>query len=213
MTGVRWTILGCVTFIAIILAAFVFNVSRDRTPTLTDDQLLELGAFVQPRPRDISPFVLTDKNGNDFTNDSLRGQWSLLFFGFTFCPDICPATLSVLAQALPAIQKEAGDTAVNVVLISVDPDRDTPEKLKEYVGYFDESFQAATAPRDPLAEFAVQLHATFAKMPADVPGGYLVDHTGNIVVVNPRGHYHGFLRLPHTKERLEQAVPAMISRY
>ncbi len=124
-SGVRTTVLLCVAFVAVVLGALVYKITRE--PLLDEAALKEQGTFLLPAPRDIAPFSLTDQNGNAFDNTSLKGHWSLLFFGFTSCPDVCPVTLSALAQ----VEKKLADSGrkdlldkLKIYFVSVDPDRD-----------------------------------------------------------------------------------------
>ena len=109
-SGVRTTVLLCGAFIAIVLGALVYSISRE--PMLDESALKEQGTFLLPTPREIAPFSLTDQSGNTFDNASLMGHWSMLFFGFTSCPDVCPVTLAALAQVENNLV-ESGRSAYN----------------------------------------------------------------------------------------------------
>lgn len=214
MSGVRKTALLSLGFVLIVLAGFVNKVLQGREPTLNADELRELGAFVLPTPRELSPFRLRDQDDQVFDLTALKGRWTLLYFGFTRCPDVCPTTLRDLARANPAVREALRAQGVaeplQVVLVSVDPERDTPAHLREYVRFFDADFLAATGEHNVLAKLATEVNAGFAKVPVgSAPGDYLMDHTGNVVIVNPHGHYHGFLRPPLIAANFEKAVPAI----
>lgn len=206
--GVRNTLIGCVIFMALVVTMFVLNVTRERG--LSVEVLSEMGLVVLPRPRDIAPFNLTDANGEPFANEALQNRWTLVFFGFTFCPDICPTTLRDLAKAKPAINEALAIKGVQVplqvVLVSVDPERDTLDRLREYVSYFDPDFRGVTGPLEQLATLATQLNAAFGKVPSEMPGGYTIDHSSNVVLINPKGHYHGFFRAPLKLDELPAAM-------
>jgi protein SCO1 len=211
--GVRTTVILCLVFVAIVLGMLVASVYRE--PVLNEEQLREKGTFVLPKPRELAPFSLTDQRGKPFTRESLEGHWTFLYFGFTSCPDICPVTLSVLAQVQKALQesgkpKLAGD--FRVVLVTVDPERDDPATLGTYVEAFSKDFLGVTGTREAIAELATQLNVAFMKVPAE-GGGYTVDHTGNIVIVNPRGHYHAFIRLPHERDKIVAAYRSLAASF
>jgi protein SCO1/2 len=212
-SGVRTTVLLCVAFVAIVLGAFVYSVLRE--PLLDEAALREQGTFILPKPRDIAPFSLVDQRGAVFDNNRLLGHWSLLFFGYTSCPDICPVTLSVLAQMEKKLA-EAGDQdlldQLEVYLISVDPERDSAEALGKYVGAFSPRFTGVTGSRDAIAALANQLNVAFMKVPA-ADGSYVIDHTGNVVVVNPKGHYHAFIKLPRNPDHVLLAYRSMARRF
>lgn len=213
--GVRTTVIGCLVFIAIVMAGFLHNITRERG--LTDEQLRDRGAVLLPRPRDISPFQFTDAHGKPFTNTNLAGHWSLVYFGYTFCPDACPTTLADLSKAMPAVRaamKDKGvEDPVQVVFISVDPERDTTQVIANYIRAFSPEFIGASSTLEKLAGLGTQLNVAFGKVPGTTPDSYAVDHTTNIVLINPRGHYHGFLRPPFTAQRLSEALPGIAARY
>lgn len=200
--GVRTTVLLCVAFVALVLGALFYSVSRE--PLLDEAALREQGTFLLPVRREIAPFSLTDHRGGEFNNTSLAGHWSLLYFGFTACPDICPVTLAVLAQVehkLAAADQPQLLNQLQVYFVSVDPERDTPAVIGKYVDAFSPRFIGVTGSQDALAAFASQLNAAFMKVP-DTNGGYVIDHTGNIVIVDPDGRYAGFIKLPHVADKI-----------
>ncbi|TVS15073.1 MAG: SCO family protein [Gammaproteobacteria bacterium] len=211
-SGIRATLIGCALFIALVLGLFVNSILRQ--PGLSDDQLREdHGTVVLPQARAPSPFRLVSQDGTPFTDADLRGQWTFAYFGFTHCPDICPVTLAVLAEARRQLLEAAEREPFDVVLFTVDPERDTPEVLAEFVRYFDPEFVGATGERADIAALAREVSVAFAKVPSEQePDGYVVDHTGNIVIFNPRGHYHGYIRLPHTPDRVLTAYRTLADR-
>ena len=213
-SGVRATVFGCLAFVSIVLGMFFYNMTRERG--LNDEQLHELGAILLPAPRAIAPFALRTGTGVPFGNAQLENHWSLLYFGYTNCPDACPTTLRDLAAARAAITRQMMDHHVAVPLqvafISVDPERDTPARLKEYVGFFDAGFIGATADHAALAALATQLNVAFGKVPGTAPGTYAMDHTTNLVLINPHGHYRGFLRPPFTAARIGPALASIAAR-
>lgn len=211
--GVRNTVIGCVLFMALVLGLFVNNILR--TPGLSDDQLREeYGTVILPKPRAPSPFRLMRDDGTPFTDMDLQGSWTLAYFGFTHCPDICPVTLAVLAEARRQLSESDPYPPFDAALFTVDPERDTPEVLAEFVQYFHPDFVGVTGEHEVLAALAGDVSVAFAKVPSDQdPDGYVVDHTGNIVIFNPRGHYHGYIRLPHTPERVLTAYRTLVDRF
>lgn len=136
---------------------------------------LETGTWL-PAPRALEPFELVDESGAAATLEALRGRPTLLFFGFTRCPDVCPATLALVAAA----RRKAGLEELRVVLVSVDPERDTPERLRAYVHAFDPGFRALTGSAEQIARLARQLGVAAARVP--LPGGdYTVDHSAALL--------------------------------
>ena len=188
------TVLGLVAFMALLVGLLV---NRVLSPTvMTNEQLRENGLFVYDVPRNIQDFALHDHNGQPFTKDNFAGKWSLVFFGYTYCPDICPITLATIRQFEGLLQEtEAADT-VQVVMVSVDPQRDTPEKLGAYVQYFGEDYLGVTGEYIDIFNLARQVNIAFGYEPAE-DGNYLVSHSGEIVLINPNGDFHGFFKIPH----------------
>lgn len=204
MTGVRGTVVLCLVFITVVVGMFVYSTTR--TVTLSVEELGAKGVITLDRPRDIVPFTLATAEGAAFTNASLLDNWTFIFFGFTNCPDVCPVSLSVMAQAEQRLRADDAVLAEQFqgVLVSVDPERDTPEVLAPYVRAFSKNFLGVHGSRESLAAFAQQLNATFAKVP-DGNGGYQMDHTGTIAIINPKGHYHGFIKMPHKADVVAMA--------
>lgn len=212
MTPVGRTVALCVVFVAIVLAMLYHSVTR--VPVLTDDQLREMGVFILPRPREIAPFELTTQAGQPFDVESLEGHWSFIFFGFTNCPDICPTSMAVMGAAEREITADGtvADAPFQGILVTVDPERDDAQALGRYVEAFSPRFLGVRGDREATAGFATQLNVAFARVP-DGAGGYQVDHTANIVIVNPRGHYHGFIRMPHKAETLVAAYRSLAATF
>lgn len=195
------TVAFVVALIGLVVFAFVNRMTKPSF--MTDSQLQLNGAYVLPKPRVIKPIQLIDHNGETFDLSRLEGKWTMLFFGFTNCPDVCPATMSLLRQLKILMGDVAEADDLQVVMLSVDPARDKPEVLKPYVEYFDKSFVGVTGEFLDLQAFATNLNAAFYK----VPGGgdnYQIDHTANVVLINPYGHYHGFYKpqLDHVKMKI-----------
>lgn len=194
------TVISCVAFIALVLG---LTLNRILTPVvLTNEQLSENGLFVYDVPRRISDFSLLDQNGDRVNLELLKDKWSLIFFGYTYCPDICPLTMATLNQFSELSADEGAADAPQVIMVSVDPERDTLEKLRDYVGYFNDDYLGLTGEYIDIFNFASQLNIAFAY----VPGGedYLVTHSGEIALINPNGHFHGFFKVPHDPVKMAE---------
>jgi protein SCO1/2 len=152
----------------------------------------EMPESYQPLPKSvqITPFSLYDQDGETITVDTFKGHWSLAFFGYTYCPDVCPTTLAEINQAAKQITKED----LQVVLISVDPERDTPKQLKSYIEYFNPKFQAWSGEKSQLEAIGRQLHIFFQK--SGEGEYYLMDHSSQVVLINPQGEYQGYFTSP-----------------
>ncbi len=190
--GIRLTIIGVLLFILVIVAGFVNRIGQPRVMSASEMQAN--GAYLLQTPRDIGDFELIDHRGQAFVPASLEGQWSLLFFGFTYCPDICPTTMAFLDQFVQQLEgTEAEDT--QVIMVSVDPARDTVAQLASYVPFFNPGFIGVTGEFLDIHRFATALNTPFRKVPGQ-DENYLVDHSANVVLINPRGDYHAFFKAP-----------------
>ena len=225
MSTIKSTVLLCFVFIGIVLVMFVISVLR--VPQLSVEEMRSKGVFLLPTPRDIAAFKLTDHMGKTFDRSSINGRWSFVFFGFVSCPDVCPTSMSVLGTVDRQLQASNPELAEQFqgILVSVDPERDSIESLARYATAFSPRFLGVTGPREDLVGLTTQVNVAFAKVPlteppplesaaADVAAdAYTVDHTGNIVIINPRGHYHGFIKLPHDSETIRLTFQTLASQF
>lgn len=150
-----------------------------------------------PQVREVPAFSLQQSDGTALTPDELRGHWTLVFLGFTHCPDVCPTTLSDLAQAQKTWADLPTEARPRVLFVSVDPERDTPAKVGEYASFFHADTLAATAPVPALESFAASLGMVFMKV-ATAAGDYSMDHSNVLVVLDPAGRQAGLIRPPLT---------------
>lgn len=144
-----------------------------------------------PEPRAISAFSLTDHKGNPFNLTSLEGQWSLVFVGYTFCPDICPTTMAELNTIYPELQALESVYPIRVVFVSVDPKRDSINRLSEYVSYFNKEFVAVTGEHKSLFPFVRNLGMMYAIAESTDNPNYLVDHSASVVLIDPQARVLG----------------------
>lgn len=152
-------------------------------------------ALVYPQPRVLADFQLTDQHGEQVTRERLYGQWTLAFVGYTYCPDICPLTLAKLAGLQPQLASQVSQP-LKVWFISVDPKRDSTQKLNEYVSYFNQpSVLGMTAGHDQLFPFVRQLGLMYA-LSSSTDTDYLVDHSASVVLINPQGQLVAMFKPP-----------------
>ena len=153
-----------------------------------------------PQPRELPAFNLRQSDGTPLVAGELAGHWTLVFLGFTFCPDVCPTTLAELAQAQKQWEALPESTRPRVLFVSVDPERDTPGKAGEYAHAFHPDTLAATADVPALEKFATSIGFVFMKVPGrnfeQNPQDYSVDHSANIAVLDPQGRLAGLIRPP-----------------
>lgn len=209
MTRIQKTVFILVALVALVIGLTVYRVlnsERQVDPT----QLLDAGIVILPQGRDVPKLTLTNQDGEPVQVDELDGKWTLLFFGYTFCPDICPATLAELRQLRSQLPDEVREQ-LRPVLVSVDPARDTPEQLKQYLEFFGEGFLGLTGTLDDIQTLANGVGIPF--IPGDTSReNYTVDHSGNLVIIGPDGRQHGFIRAPLKVQKLSQQLPALLSR-
>jgi protein SCO1 len=197
-----------VSLIVICLAAaagLIASLRLHHSSAATD---LTTGSRLQPS-RQLADFSLIDHQGRVFSNANLRNHWSLVFFGYTNCPDFCPATLSTLA----ALNKKLKNEQVKlpqVVFVSVDALRDSPEQLAKYVPYFDPSFIGLTAKSQPDIEAVARKLGVAVIITPAKDGSYTVDHSGSIFVVDPDGKLAAILTGPFTVDGLAADWRALI---
>jgi protein SCO1/2 len=130
-------------------------------------------------------FTLTGADGQPVSVSDFRDKVVVLYFGYTFCPDVCPTTLTDMKQVMQILGKQADD--VQFIMVSVDPERDTPEKLKEYVTYFDPRFIGVTGTPEEVLAAATPYGVIFEKHEGTAATGYLVDHTATLNIIDKDG--------------------------
>jgi protein SCO1 len=156
-----------------------------------------------PESKPLEAFSLEDQHGNAFDLARLKGKWSFLFFGYTHCPDVCPVTLEVLKNAARLMRQGSSTPQdIQIAFVSVDPERDTKQHLREYLAYFDTTFLGVTGSKDKLDALTKQLGILYFTGKADAEGNYLVDHTASVLLIDPRGHLVAVFGAPHEAEEM-----------
>ena len=163
----------------------------------------ELQGVLRPEPKQLQAFELSDQYRQPFNLEHLKGKWSFVFFGYTHCPDICPTTLSTLTRVIKKLQTDP-QTLPNaqVVFVSVDPQRDTPDVLESYMKYFNEAFQGITGTQQDIDSLTRQFGAGYMKEPETTPGEYLVSHASSIFLVDPHGQLLATFPPPHDPDTI-----------
>ncbi|GIZ10792.1 SCO family protein [Pseudomonas sp. NCCP-436] len=208
MTRTHATVFVLVAIVALVLGLTV-NKVLTRNGQGDPAALLDAGIVLLPQSRSLPALSLLNQDGETVMVDQLKGKWSLLFFGYTFCPDICPATLAQLRQLQGQLPEETLER-LKVMMVSVDPHRDTPEQLSKYLGYFDAGFQGLTGQEETLQKFANAVSIPY--IPADTSKeNYTVDHSGNLVIIGPDGTQRGFIRAPINPAKLAAQLPGLVA--
>lgn len=207
--GIRRTIAIVLAFIVLVVYGFIWRMNQP--VIMNDEQLRVNGAIVLDQPRIFSDFELIDHRGEVFTIDRFRDIWTIVFFGFTNCPDICPTTLAVLNDTYSKM-KESEKEKLQVVMISLDPERDTVEALADYVPYFNEQFIGVTGNKHLIRRLTAEINIAYNKVPL-AGDDYTVDHSTQLVLINPKGHYHGFFKAPHSETMLRSTWRSIYSTF
>jgi len=163
-------------------------------------------------PRTLPAFSLRQSDGTQLIPGELKGHWTLVFLGFTHCPDVCPTTLAQMSVAQKAWEAIPESTRPRVLFVSVDPERDSPDKIGEYAHGFHKDTLAATADVPALENFAKSLSMVFAKVPA--PAGapadqYSMDHSASMAVLDPQGRMAGLVRPPFEPNVIARDLAAL----
>ena len=193
--GQDWVTIGILSALAVSVIGLVvlaLSVIPEPVPDPAEH------ARVMVTPREIPDFSLLDHRGQLFDQDRLEGRWSLLFFGYTSCPDICPFVLQGLAKVKRSFneRENSGRGMPDVVFVSVDPQRDSEARLAEYVEFFDPSFTGVSGPDSELQELARAVGAYY-DVPAAGGDSYLVNHASKLFLVDPSGRFLALLDDPH----------------
>jgi len=165
-------------------------------------------ATLLPQSVPLPRFALLADDASPFTEASFAGHWSLVFFGFTHCPDICPATLQQLAIARDRLRADGSDPP-QIVLVSVDPERDSTQALADYVGHFGPGITGVTGSGEELRKLTSALGIYFEKS-AGQGDGYSIDHSAVVIVVNPRAEFQAVFRPPHKVDIFVADLPRIV---
>jgi len=161
--------------------------------------------------RALADFSLIDHQGRSFGAANLRGHWSLMFFGYTNCPDFCPTTLTTLAALERRLRAAKGVVPPQVIFVSVDAKRDTPAQLAKYVPYFDPDFIGLTAADQPAIERQAKKWGVAVMIEPVSGGNYTVDHSGAMFVINPAGNLAAILNGPFTVDALQSDFQRIVT--
>lgn len=189
MRNTRLFLLLAVGLLALIAGVVTASLVLGREPS----SLADIQATHLPRGKPVAAFELETQRGERFDDADLKGRWSLLFFGYTNCPDVCPTTMASLGRAYESIEAQGGETP-QVLFVGVDPARDRA-RLGDYVGYFHPRFTGLTGTPEQIARLTADLGIAY-RLHADPDGDgqYAVDHSGLVLLINPKGEFQAFFR-------------------
>lgn len=188
------------------IGAIIWTVSTAK-PSLKA-QLEGIPIVLFDAPRLLPEVVLTQHDGSEFRNEAFLGRWHLINFGYTYCPDICPTNMADMRQAYLQLEQRGLADRVQFWMVTVDPARDTIEKLAQYVPFFQNDFIGLTGDIKDISTLATQLGAVFYQ---EGEGEYYtVAHSDNYAIINPQGQLIGLLRPPHKPSHISESFEILI---
>ncbi len=199
-------------FTAIAVFAMYFGISKHQQKIAVKDIKID-GAFLTPA-KEITDFNLIATDGKSFTKANLKGHWTMMFFGFTNCGMVCPTTLAALNKMYKALQQELPeDKLPQIVLVTVDPERDTITKMKSYVKTFNSQFLGATGDMSELISLQKQLHIVSVKVQPDNQdkNNYYYDHSAELLLINPDAGVQAYMSYPHKPEQMAKDYKLILS--
>ena len=180
-------------------------------PSLLEKKPSLITGKILVRPMEIANFELTDQNNEVFNKKSLEGGWTVLFFGYTNCPDVCPTTIYKLAEIKNGIKEDLPSANFNTVLVTLDPDRDSSERLDEYIGYFDETMLGVTGTYENIQSFTSSLSVFYQRINKEE--GYDFNHTASIFVFDKDGSLFATMSPANTVGELESDFFTILNNF
>ena len=180
-------------------------------PSLLEKKPSLITGKILVRPMEIDNFELIDQNNEVFNKKSLEGGWTVLFFGYTNCPDVCPTTIYKLAEIKNGIKEDLPSANFNTVLVTLDPDRDSAERLDEYIGYFDETMLGVTGTYENIKSFTSSLSVFYQRINKEE--GYDFNHTASIFVFDKDGSLFATMSPANTVGELESDFFTILNNF
>jgi protein SCO1 len=197
------TIISLLCIIALMLGLFIQQYSSKKKSV----DLSRFHGTLFQTPREIHSFSLNGMDNMIFDNQRLNGRWTMVFFGFTRCSQLCPTTLAALAGMLRTLEQQKVSPLPEVVFISIDPERDTLDYLKQYVTGFHPRFYAARGEDQTIQAMARELGIAIERVnysSSETSEGYDIQHSGAVMLFNPEGHLNAFFTTPHQPKLLAE---------
>lgn len=187
-----------IVVLAVLIAAIFAGFSLNRFLSTPPTPLELASVTILEPPKLIRDFHLINHRGEPFTLDSFKGKWSFVFFGYAHCPDVCPTTMHTLAQ-MKRILADNSDrhTDVQVVFVSVDPERDSADQLAKYVPYFNQAFIGVTGNKEEIDRVTKALGVLHVRVEQKGGQNYLMDHSASIYLIAPSGQWRALFWAPH----------------
>lgn len=197
---IQLALLASTSLLLALIIVYVANHMRAPSSDQHTEGLRAAGIIALPKPRDIPPLNFQTSNDKSVVTTELKDKWYLIYFGYTYCPDICPTSLAEMRQIHRLLTPQA-QQQVEFIMVSVDPNRDTPQQLRAYLDFFHPDFKGFTGEMADVQKFSNALGIPF--IPGDISQpGYTVDHSGNLAIISPAGQHFGFVQAPFKIEQV-----------
>lgn len=193
--------------IIILLIAVAFFIVWNNQKTTPDNSAEHYGTWLED-PKPVHPFTLQSTQGGDFTEQNFKNHWSWVFFGFTNCPDMCPNTMKAFKAAVDKLRQDNVSPLPQVILISLDPQRDTIPVLQKYVTAFDPTFIGLAGSMEQVSTLAQQMNVTYQSI-----GEGRIQHSGTVTVVNPDGKIQGYFPWVDEPQKVAADYEEMIKKH
>lgn len=178
----------------------LYCLTHGKNPSLSEKDLKSATLLKQPRA--LQSFSLTDMHGKTFTKETLKGEWNLVFFGFTHCPSICPTTLANLNQVYKKLADNKVKKMPRLLFVSVDPERDSPKVLLKYLTHFNPQFLGLTGKQEQINRFAKDLGAVYMEVEGENGQESTIDHSASVFVVDPNGDFYALFSTPDKPDEM-----------
>ena len=206
--GITYTVISCLAIVSVVVGLFVYSTVAEKE--LTKDQYKLLKFYELNTKRELSAFNLLN-NEEPFTKVNFQGKWNLVFLGFASCPDMCPMTMKKMAMTANILKEEPEILdKINFIIVSIDPDRDTPKIMNQYAKVFNPSFIGLTGGIKDIYQLSLNLTLPFTPIIDSKDKNYDMDHSMNLALINPGGQYHGFFKTPHDPKMMAEALTSII---
>lgn len=215
MKRLLWILLIILACIALF---FAWNTWHNKTPKPAPDNIpaitsAQTSATVLTPAKPLIDFVLQDFNGQVFNQDNLKGYWTLMFFGYADCPEICPTTLAITSGVWRAFPEQIPHPKARFVFATLDPKTDTPQKLKTFLSRFNPAFIGITGEEAEVHKLSKSLNVySWTDPKLNAAGQKIIDHSATIMLINPEGRLHALFTPPHQIDTIKKDLQTLMNR-
>lgn len=202
----------------VLFATIILTIIKNQSSTTLKEAATKNTYIEFPDRKPLPLVTLKQASTNGFSTNKIKSKWHILYFGYTFCPDICPIELTALHQMMEILRKEIAETELpQIIFISIDPERDTPEQVKKYVSAFDKSFIGLTGKQQALNTLASPFGIAWMKDAPATPNSnnnsfYTMSHSTTLLLINPNSKVAGMFPAPHLAKDMAQVYKTIIKK-